>query len=81
MIVYHFIVMAVIHFVYIYTITSLERTNNRLQSGLGKKISQKLTEVRAALKDLNADSIVVTSLDDVACKCVCTIIISFFCVT
>lgn len=35
---------------------------------LGKKVPQKLAEVRKAIKDLKADIMIVTALEDVACK-------------
>lgn len=34
----------------------------------GKKVPQKLAEVRQAMKDLKADIMIVTALEDVACK-------------
>lgn len=35
---------------------------------IGKKVPQKLAEVRQSMKDMDADCFIVTALDDIACK-------------
>lgn len=36
--------------------------------GSGKSVKAKLAEVREAIQKLNAESFIVTALDDIACK-------------
>lgn len=36
---------------------------------LGKSVRDKLADVRDAIRKLNAGSIIVTALEDIACKC------------
>lgn len=45
---------------------------------VGKKILEKFKDVRKALKELNADSFIVTSLEDIACKCFMFVFIIIF---
>lgn len=54
------------HFYYI-ECCLVSRTSHDIYICLGKKIAQKLIEVRAVLKEFTADSLIVTSLEDVAC--------------
>lgn len=42
-----------------------------MRACVGKKVLEKFEAVRKAMKDLNADSLMITSLEDVACECCC----------